>query len=86
MKEDLHPHREHVLTPACPGSWPLISLKLSSLLTPEGWDEPKPLGWNCAGPDVSVVLGPIWVGNVSPGHVDVILCRAQGLAHLSVTC
>lgn len=22
-------------------------------------------GWNCAGPDVSVVLGPIWVGNVS---------------------
>ena len=44
MKEGLHPHRECALTPACPGSWLLRSLQLSSLLRPEGWDEPKPLG------------------------------------------
>lgn len=42
MKEGLHPHCEHVLTPVCPGSW--LQLKLSSLLGCEGWDEPKPLG------------------------------------------
>lgn len=86
MKEGLHPHRECGLTRACPGSWLLRSLKLSSLLSPEGWDEPKPPGGTVLDQMSLRLLALLGGKRNCAGHMVVLLCRAQGITHLSVMC